>query len=82
MRLSLGQTGNAEIGGNAYGFYATGSNYVFGNSLATGVSESQLPNSHLKWETTTEFNVGLDWGVLNNRLTGSIEYYQKQSRIC
>lgn len=77
LRLSLGQTGNAEIGGNAYGFYATGSNYVFGNSLATGVSESQLPNSHLKWETTTEFNVGLDWGVLNNRLTGSIEYYQK-----
>lgn len=77
LRLSLGQTGNAEIGGNTYGFYATGSNYVFGNSLATGVSESQLPNSHLKWETTTEFNVGLDWGVLNNRLTGSIEYYQK-----
>lgn len=77
LRLSLGQTGNAEIGGNAYGFYATGSNYVFGNSLATGVSESQLPNSHLKWETTTEFNVGLDWGILNNRLTGSMEYYQK-----
>lgn len=77
LRLSLGQTGNAEIGGNTYGFYATGSNYVLGNSLASGVSESQLPNSHLKWETTTEFNVGLDWGVFNNRLTGTFEYYQK-----
>lgn len=77
LRLSLGQTGNAEIGGNTYGFYATGSNYVFGNSLISGVSESQLPNPRLKWETTTEFNIGLDWGVFNNRLTGSIEYYQK-----
>lgn len=77
LRLSFGQTGNAEIGGNTYGFYATGSNYVFGNSLTSGVSESQLPNPRLKWETTTEFNIGLDWGIFNNRLTGSIEYYQK-----
>lgn len=77
LRLSLGQTGNAEIGGNAYGFYKTGTNYIFGNALQTGVAESQLPNPRLKWETTTEFNIGLDWGVLQNRLTGSIEYYQK-----
>ena len=33
LRLSLGQTGNAEIGGNAYGFYKTGTNYIFGNAL-------------------------------------------------
>jgi TonB-linked SusC/RagA family outer membrane protein len=77
LRLSLGQTGNAEIGGNAYAFYGTGSNYVLGNSLISGVSENQLPNPRLKWETTTEFNVGLDWGLLNNRLTGTFEYYQK-----
>lgn len=77
LRLSLGQTGNAEIGGNAYGLYSTGTNYVFGNTLQTGVSESQLANPRLKWETTTEFNIGLDWGILRNRLTGSIEYYQK-----
>lgn len=77
LRLSLGQTGNAEIGGNAYGLYSTGTNYVLGNTLQTGVSESQLANPRLKWETTTEFNIGLDWGILRNRLTGSIEYYQK-----
>lgn len=77
LRLSLGQTGNAEIGGNAYGFYKTGTNYIFGNALQTGVAESQLPNPRLKWETTTEFNIGVDWGVLQNRLTGSVEFYQK-----
>ena len=78
LRLSYGQTGNAEIGGNAYGFYSAGSsNYVIGNTLYTGVSESQLPNPRLKWETTTEFNIGLDWGLFNNRLTGTFEYYTK-----
>lgn len=77
LRLSIGQTGNAEIGGNTYGFYATGANYVWGNSIVSGVSENQLPNPNLKWETTTEFNVGLDFGFWNNRLTGSLDYYNK-----
>lgn len=78
LRLSYGQTGNAEIGGNAYGFYSAGStNYVIGGNLQTGVSESQLPNSRLKWETTSEFNIGIDWGLFNNRLTGTFEYYTK-----
>lgn len=77
FRLSYGQTGNAEIGGNAYGFYSSGYNYVFNNALATGVGESQIANPHLKWETTTEFNIGLDWGLLHDRLTGTFEYYTK-----
>lgn len=78
LRLSAGQTGNAEIGGNAYGFYATGADYILGNSVISGVSENQLPNPNLKWETTTEFNVGVDFGLFNNRLTGTLEYYYKQ----
>jgi TonB-linked SusC/RagA family outer membrane protein len=78
LRLSYGQTGNAEIGGNAYGFYSAGStNYVIGGVLQTGVSQSQLPNSRLKWETTTEFNIGIDWGLFDNRLTGTFEYFNK-----
>lgn len=78
LRASYGQTGNAEIGGNAYGFYSAGStNYVIGGKLQTGVSESQLPNARLRWETTTEFNIGVDWGLFNNRLTGTFEYYTK-----
>ena len=78
LRLSVGQTGNAEIGGNAYGFYTSGANYILGNNLISGVSENQLANPNLKWETTTEFNVGVDFGFFNNRLTGTLEYYYKQ----
>jgi TonB-linked SusC/RagA family outer membrane protein len=77
LRASLGQTGNSEIGGNAYGYYASGSNYVIGGNLQTGVSENQLASSRLKWETTTEMNAGLDFGLFSNRLSGSFEYFSK-----
>ncbi|MBL4561502.1 MAG: TonB-dependent receptor [Labilibaculum sp.] len=77
LRVSLGQTGNAQIGGNTYGFYAAGANYVLGNTLVSGVSENQLPNPKLKWETTTEYNVGIDWALFNDHLSGSFEYYNK-----
>ena len=49
----------------------------------TGVAESQLPNPRLKWETTTEFNIGLDWGVLQKPFD---RFYRilskKQFQIC
>lgn len=77
LRASLGQTGNSQIGGNTYGFYSTGANYVLGNTLVTGVSENQLSNPGLKWETTTEYNIGLDWALFRDRLSGSFEYYNK-----
>lgn len=77
LRASFGQTGNSEIGGNAYGYYASGTNYILGGTLRTGVSENQLESSRLKWETTTEFNVGLDFGLFKNRLTGSFDFFRK-----
>lgn len=77
LRASLGQTGNAEIGENAFGFYTVGLNSIFGNDVALGVSETQLSNPKLKWETTTEYNVGLDFGFLKNRVSGTFEFFQK-----
>lgn len=77
LRFSLGQTGNSEIGGNAYGYYSSGSNYIIGGNLQTGVSESQLPSPNLKWETTTEFNLGIDYGFFNDRLRGSVDVFRK-----
>lgn len=77
LRFSLGQTGNSEIGGNAYGYYASGSNYIIGGNLQTGVSESQLASPNLKWETTTEFNLGIDYGFFKDRLRGSVDVFRK-----
>jgi iron complex outermembrane receptor protein len=45
----------------------------------TGVAPVRNPNPHLKWERTAETNVALDYGVLENRFTGSLEYYVKNT---
>lgn len=76
-RVSLGQTGNANIGGSAYAQLSADANYIFDNRLTTGVRPTQLANPDLKWETTTELNFGLDFSFFRNRLSGSIDMYQK-----
>lgn len=78
LRVSFGQTGNANIGSNALALYDTGRNYTFGDQVATGVTQTQLANPNLKWETTTEFNFGVDFGFFNNRIVGSMEYFTRR----
>lgn len=82
FRVGLGQTGNANIANNAFAAYGIGVNgtnsYVFGNRLSKGVYASRLENMDLTWETTTELNIGLDFGFFNNRLSGSVEYFDKE----
>jgi len=46
---------------------------------AQSLKVSQNPNPNLKWEKTKEFNVGLDWAVLGNRLSGSVDVYTKKT---
>ncbi len=77
LRLSYGQTGNSNIGNRAVSYYQTGNNYVIGGATNVGVYLSQMGNPDLKWETTTEWNVGLDLGFFNNRLNVVAEYYHK-----
>lgn len=77
LRLSLGQTGNSNIGNRAVSYYSTGYNNEFGGTEVVGVYLSQLGNADLKWETTTEWNVGLDLGFFNNRLNVTAEYFHK-----
>jgi TonB-linked SusC/RagA family outer membrane protein len=57
-----------------------GSRYVFGDRAVTGFSPTQNPNADLKWEETAQTNVALDYGFMNNRFTGSVEYYIKNTR--
>lgn len=77
LRASYGTTGNSNIGGNAFAYYSTGWNYVFNNTNNVGVYLSQLNNDRLTWETAKEINLGLDFQIMKNRISGSFDYFNK-----
>lgn len=84
LRLGWGKTGQQEIGEtiNYMALYAIASPSV---SYPNGTNGWYLPvyargyNPDLTWETTTSWNAALDFGFLNNRITGSIEYYKRKA---
>ena len=81
LRVGYGQLGNQGI--KNYQTILTliaGGAAVFGNSLAQGVVEARLPNAGLKWETTAETNLGVDFGLFNNRITGSLDFYIRDTK--
>jgi TonB-dependent starch-binding outer membrane protein SusC len=57
-----------------------GATYPFGGTLTTGLRAAQVGNDSLKWETATQTNVGIDYGLRNNRITGTLEVYQKKTK--
>src|SRR5690606_7851169 len=78
LRVSHGQTGNASIGSNAFAAYYAYPAWLSGNdAIDIGVSLNRLENPDLKWETTTETNYGLDFSILNGRVDGTLEVYNK-----
>lgn len=58
---------------------STGASYPWGDEAYTGVAPTRNPNPALKWEETAQFNVALDYGFADNRLSGSVEYYVKNT---
>ncbi|MBQ8991405.1 MAG: TonB-dependent receptor [Prevotella sp.] len=83
LRLGYGVSGNA-LGFGAYSgvatYGATGQTFVYnGNSWAI-LGATKLANPDLTWETTGMFNVGIDYGFWNNRINGSIEFYNKKTK--
>jgi len=80
FRVSYGSIGNEAI--KPYQTLGTASEYlyVFGGESQSGYLPSTvLPNPNLKWETTTSFNIGLDFMVWDNLLAGSLEYYNNST---
>ena len=81
LRVGYGVTGNASI--NSYqtagSMVSQWANKPFGQggitTNTTGAKASVLPNRNLGWEKTASTNFGVDFGFLNNRITGSVEYY-------
>ncbi|WP_375437571.1 TonB-dependent receptor [uncultured Hymenobacter sp.] len=80
LRGSVGLSGNNSIGD--YSSIATLGVYTYssGGSLIPGQAPNRINNPNLKWERSRTFDVGLDFGLINNRVTGSLDYYTKTSR--
>ena len=84
LRLGWGKTGQQEGIGD-YNYFATyvmsnGSMGSFYDLLGDGSkAKPNVYNPELKWETTTTTNIGLDWGIMNQRLSGSIDWYYRKT---
>ena len=80
LRLGYGVTGQQEIGDYLYmPTYSLGTNPT-GQYLGSYLLKPNGYSPDLKWEETTTYNVGIDFGFLNNRITGTLEYYDKQTK--
>ena len=87
LRLGWGQTGQQDIGDDYYPYlarYVESSNlamqYMMNQGKYSYTLAPQAYNPNLKWETTTTYNVGLDFGFINDRITGSVEAYYRDTK--
>ena len=83
LRAGWGRQGNQAV--QPYGTQLllrtdNGARYPFGGTVTTGLSAAQVANPDLKWETSEQTNVGLDWGIANDRITGVFDVYQKTTK--
>jgi TonB-linked SusC/RagA family outer membrane protein len=75
VRASYGITGNSGIPDYAHLALYSGVNYAG----RTGLEATQLQSRELGWENTAQFDIGLDFGIFNNRLTGEFDFYTKNT---
>lgn len=83
FRLSFGQTGNQGIGAYRTLTILSAANYPYNGTLSSGsamIDWRGPTNPDLKWETTNQFNAGIDFGFLDNRLSFTIDYYYKKTK--
>lgn len=84
LRLSYGVTGQQDGIGNyaylpVYTYGQDGAQYLFGNQYYY-TYRPQAYDANLKWETTTAYNAGFDFGFWNNRLNGSVDFYTRKTK--
>jgi len=78
-RVSYGVTGNQEIGLYSSLPTLTNTTYTLGRSLVTGFYPNSIPNPDLRWEKTSQFDFGLDFGFFDERLRFTTDYYFKKT---
>lgn len=80
LRTSYGVTGNQEIGNyQSQVLLDVTGEAIYNESRYVGIAPVQIGNPQLKWETTKQFNVGLDFGTLKGRISGSLDYFTKRT---
>jgi TonB-linked SusC/RagA family outer membrane protein len=79
LRATYGRTGNEGIAPYQTNSLLTRTQYDFDGSAAFGYRPTSISNKDLRWETTESMNFGFDFGILNNRITGSFEVYQSKT---
>ncbi|SHH62057.1 SusC/RagA family TonB-linked outer membrane protein [Flavobacterium defluvii] len=82
LRLSWGQTGNQEVENKitqaSYSLSGADGYYLYNDlNLVNGVSVNRTPNPDLKWEVVTQYNAGLDFSFWNDKLYGTLDYFNK-----
>ncbi|MGQ8337473.1 SusC/RagA family TonB-linked outer membrane protein [Sunxiuqinia sp. A32] len=78
LRLSWGQTGNQSIGNfQSLTTFSNGPLYVYDEELAKSQQPARFSNPDLKWETTEQIDIGIDFGLLDNRIYGTLDYFEK-----
>ena len=77
LRASYGLSGNFNIGNYTHLSTVGSSNYVSGNSIAYGRAINSLGNPNLTWEESSQLDIGIEGGILNNRLNFVVDYYHR-----
>jgi TonB-linked SusC/RagA family outer membrane protein len=82
LRGSWGQLGNQSIGSTFpyASLIAIGSSYYANDAIQQGAAQQTLANRAISWEKAETTNIGFDFGLFQNQLSGSIEYYNKQTK--
>lgn len=80
LRAGYGVTGNQDIGNyRALQLLTTGGRFYYNGQWVTTYPPASNPNPNLKWERKGELNIGLDFGLLKNRISGSADYYVRNT---
>ncbi len=78
LRVGYGAVGNENIlGTNAQSLYKSGYNFLFGTTVNRGLALVQIENPDLKWETNYTLNLGVDFGLWDQRVTGTLEFFHR-----
>lgn len=80
LRAGYGEIGNQGIENfETIPTFEAGSNAILGGATVSGAVPARIANQDLKWETTKETNIGIDFSLANNRFSGSIDYFDRNT---